>query len=105
MPQRGQCQREEFSDRNWWAVTSSGVDLLEARSCRPKAKREARKRLARKPKCRMRTKLLGSTCRKKRRKNSVAPRKKMLGLGDRWLPRPRVLHPHPVVRFAASHPR
>jgi hypothetical protein len=26
-------------------------------------------------------------------------------LADRWLPRPRVLHPWPSPRFAASHPR
>jgi RNA-directed DNA polymerase len=26
-------------------------------------------------------------------------------LVDRWLPRPRVLHPYPSVRFAANHPR
>ena len=31
--------------------------------------------------------------------------KRMLKLGDRWLPRPRVLHPYPAIRFAASHPR
>jgi len=29
----------------------------------------------------------------------------MLALADRWLPRPRVLHPYPADRFAASHPR
>jgi hypothetical protein len=28
-----------------------------------------------------------------------------LALGDRWLPQPRVLHPYPVVRFAARCPR
>jgi len=28
-----------------------------------------------------------------------------LTLGGRWLPEPRVLHPYPAVRFAASHPR
>jgi len=26
-------------------------------------------------------------------------------LAERWLPRPRVLHPYPNVRFAAHHPR
>src|SRR5713101_6060902 len=30
---------------------------------------------------------------------------RMLALADRWLPRPRVLHPYPAARFAASHPR
>ena len=28
-----------------------------------------------------------------------------LALAERWLPRPRVLHPYPVIRFNASHPR
>jgi RNA-directed DNA polymerase len=28
-----------------------------------------------------------------------------LALARRWLPQPRVLHPYPAVRFAASHPR
>jgi RNA-directed DNA polymerase len=30
---------------------------------------------------------------------------RMLKLAKRWLPQPRVLHPYPAVRFAASHPR
>jgi hypothetical protein len=33
------------------------------------------------------------------------PWQRMLKLGDRWLPRPIVLHPYPAVRFAAAHPR
>jgi RNA-directed DNA polymerase len=33
------------------------------------------------------------------------PWTRMLALADRWLPRPRVLHPYPADRFAASHPR
>lgn len=28
-----------------------------------------------------------------------------VALADRWLPHPRVLHPYPADRFAASHPR
>jgi RNA-directed DNA polymerase len=28
-----------------------------------------------------------------------------LALADRWFPPPRVLHPYPAIRFAASHPR
>jgi RNA-directed DNA polymerase len=40
-----------------------------------------------------------------RRSQQRLPWEKMLGLGDRWLPRPRVLHPYPAVRFAANHPR
>jgi RNA-directed DNA polymerase len=30
---------------------------------------------------------------------------RMLVLARRWLPKPRVLHPYPEVRFAATHPR
>jgi RNA-directed DNA polymerase len=30
---------------------------------------------------------------------------RMRTLADRWLPRPRVLHPYPAHRFAASRPR
>ena len=33
------------------------------------------------------------------------PWTRMLALADRWLPRPRVLHPYPATRFAARHPR
>jgi hypothetical protein len=40
-----------------------------------------------------------------RRSQQRLPWKKMLRLGDRWLARPRVLHPYPEVRFSASHPR
>jgi RNA-directed DNA polymerase len=31
--------------------------------------------------------------------------KRTLALAQRWLPQPRVLHPYPAMRFAASHPR
>ncbi|HXM10962.1 MAG TPA: group II intron reverse transcriptase/maturase [Terriglobales bacterium] len=30
---------------------------------------------------------------------------RMLVLAQRWLPKPRVLHPYPEARFAATHPR
>jgi RNA-directed DNA polymerase len=30
---------------------------------------------------------------------------RMSGLIHRWLPRPRILHPYPRIRFAATHPR
>jgi hypothetical protein len=30
---------------------------------------------------------------------------RMLTLGRRWLPQPRLLHPYPADRFASSHPR
>src|SRR6267143_1862316 len=33
------------------------------------------------------------------------PWTRMLALGRRWLPPPRVLHPFPDARFAATHPR
>jgi len=29
---------------------------------------------------------------------------RMLEMAENWLPTPRVLHPDPVQRFAASHP-
>jgi RNA-directed DNA polymerase len=29
----------------------------------------------------------------------------MMAIADRWLPRPRILHPWPSARFAATHPR
>src|ERR1700732_2134932 len=31
--------------------------------------------------------------------------KRTLAFANRWLPQPRVLHPYPAIRFAASHPR
>src|ERR1022692_3939146 len=31
--------------------------------------------------------------------------KRTLALADRWFPQPRVLHPYPAIRFAATHPR
>jgi group II intron reverse transcriptase/maturase len=31
--------------------------------------------------------------------------KQMNGIADRWLPRPRILHPWPNARFAVKHPR
>ena len=40
-----------------------------------------------------------------RRSQQRLPWTRMLKLGNRWLPRPRVLHPYPAVRFAADHPR
>jgi hypothetical protein len=33
------------------------------------------------------------------------PAARMYALEKRWLPVPRVLHPYPEQRFAASHPR
>jgi RNA-directed DNA polymerase len=40
-----------------------------------------------------------------RRSQQRLPWERMLQLGNRWLPRPRVLHPYPIARFAATHPR
>ena len=31
--------------------------------------------------------------------------RRMIALGQRWLPQPSVLHPYPALRFAATHPR
>ena len=54
-----------------------------------------------------RERLLGLWWRRLRRRSQKHPFSwtRTLALGDRWLPQPRVLHPYPVVRFAASHPR
>ena len=40
-----------------------------------------------------------------RRSQKRLPWTRMLKLGARWLPQPRVLHPYPAVRFAAIHLR
>ncbi len=40
-----------------------------------------------------------------RRSQKRLPWARMLKLGARWLPQPRVLHPYPAVRFAAMHLR
>jgi len=40
-----------------------------------------------------------------RRSQHRMPWKRMLTLGHRWLPSPRVLHPYPAMRFAVTHPR
>ena len=34
-----------------------------------------------------------------------SPWDRLRRLLDRWIPPPRVLHPYPEARFAASHPR
>jgi hypothetical protein len=59
-----------------WGEAGHGEDGvgLAGSSCRQRGKRVARRRLARKPKKRMRTKPLGSTWSRKRRKNSSAVR-------------------------------
>ncbi len=64
-PQLGQCQLEVVSEE----VEGGGRSL--ASSCWQSGRQCARNRFARKPKYRILTKPLGSTCRKKRRKNSV----------------------------------
>jgi RNA-directed DNA polymerase len=40
-----------------------------------------------------------------RRSQQRLPWTRMLQLGARWLPQPRMLHPYPAVRFAAMHLR
>jgi len=54
-----------------------------------------------------RGRLLGLWWRTLRRRSQQRhlPWTRMLALGRRWLPPPRVLHPYPAVRFAASHLR
>ena len=64
-PQLGQCQLEAVSEE----VSGSGSSL--ASSCLQSGRERARNRFARKPKYRILTNPFGSTCRKKRRKNSV----------------------------------
>src|ERR1700692_4177550 len=51
--------------------------------------------------------VLGHWWRTLRRRSQKRPIswKRTLALAQRWLPQPRVLHPYPADRFAASHPR
>ena len=55
----------------------------------------------------IRERLMGQWWRTLRRRSQKHPISwtRILALADRWLPPPRVLHPYPAVRFAASHPR
>ena len=46
----------------------------------------------------------GHTLRRRSQKRPISW-ERILALAARWLPPPRVLHPYPAVRFAASHPR
>jgi len=43
------------------------------------------------------------SCRRSQKRQLTWER--MLAIAKRWLPRPRVLHPHPEQRFVANHPR
>jgi len=54
-----------------------------------------------------RQRLLALWWRRLRRRSQKYPFSwtRTLALGDHWLPQPRVLHPYPADRFAASHPR
>src|SRR5262252_2999412 len=54
-----------------------------------------------------RQRLLALWWRRLRRRSQKHPFSwtRTLALGDHWLPQPRVLHPYPADRFAASHPR
>jgi len=54
-----------------------------------------------------RDRVLGHWWRSLRRRSQKRPIswKRTLALAQRWLPPPRVLHPYPATRFAASHPR
>ena len=40
-----------------------------------------------------------------RSQRGYVPWERLKRLFDRWIPRPRVLHPHPMQRFDATHPR
>jgi group II intron reverse transcriptase/maturase len=54
-----------------------------------------------------RGRVIGRWWRTLRRRSQTRPISwtRILALADRWLPQPRVLHPYPADRFAASHPR
>jgi group II intron reverse transcriptase/maturase len=54
-----------------------------------------------------RDRLIGQWWRTLRRRSQThpIPWTRTLALAERWFPQPRVLHPYPAVRFAASHPR
>ena len=54
-----------------------------------------------------RNRVLGHWWRTLRRRSQKRPItwKRTLALAQRWLPQPRVLHPYPALRFAASHSR
>jgi RNA-directed DNA polymerase len=54
-----------------------------------------------------RDRIMGQWWRTLRRRSQKRPISwtRVLALADQWLPQPRVLHPYPAVRFAASHPR
>jgi RNA-directed DNA polymerase len=41
----------------------------------------------------------------RRSQRGYVPWKRLQLLFDRWVPQPRVLHPHPMQRFDATHPR
>jgi hypothetical protein len=42
---------------------------------------------------------------RRRSQKSKSTWARRLALAGQWLPQPRVLHPYPAARFAASHPR
>jgi group II intron reverse transcriptase/maturase len=46
----------------------------------------------------------GHTLRRRSQKRPISW-ERILALAKHWLPQPRVLHPYPAMRFAASHPR
>ncbi len=54
-----------------------------------------------------RDRLIGHWWRTLRRRSQKRPMswKRTLAVAARWLPPPRILHPYPAHRFAASHPR
>jgi RNA-directed DNA polymerase len=40
-----------------------------------------------------------------RRRQKAVPWDRLVGIFDRWIPEPRILHPYPTQRFFATHPR
>jgi hypothetical protein len=41
----------------------------------------------------------------RRRSQRPTPWDRLLPIFQRWIPAPRVLHPYPIARFLATHPR
>jgi RNA-directed DNA polymerase len=50
-----------------------------------------------------RNRVLGGRTLRRRSQKRPITWKRTLALAQRWLPQPRVLHPYPALRFAASH--
>ena len=73
-PQTGQFQREWIGSVDGDASAAADIFSEPLRKWKQRGRSEARLRLARKPKLRMRTKPRGNRCRRKRRRNSSTGR-------------------------------